>query len=104
MKDLIYAKFGTVKQIKQHLFPSTRLQVDDEKVEKFVNKYAKWLGTKIDKSEDIKKYINKDVIKTLLNQEVAAKKKRQSINARKENGVRIRTRTASSRQGVSEQK
>ena len=63
LQDLIYAQFGTVKQIKQHLFPATRHQVDEEKIEKFMAKYSKWLGTKLDKSEDIKKYINKDVIK-----------------------------------------
>jgi len=47
LKDLIYAKFGTARQIREHLFPSTKFEVDDEKVEKFISKYTEWLGTKI---------------------------------------------------------
>lgn len=93
LKDLIYAQFGTTKQIREHLFPSLKYEVDNEKIDKFITKYTKWLGSKIDKSENLDKYINKEVIRNLLSEELIKNKKiRQSMNSKNKSGVRIKTK------------
>ena len=71
LMDLIYAQFGTAKQIREHLYPSAKTHVTEEMVEKFIQKYSKWLEAKLDKSEEVDKYINKEVIINLLNQEIS---------------------------------
>jgi uncharacterized protein YPO0396 len=74
LKDLIYANYGNTKRIKEHLFPNSMPEIHDTTVDKFVSKYSQWLSNKIDKSEDPVKFINKDVIKSLLTQELVKRK------------------------------
>ena len=86
---MIYANYGNTKRIKEHLFPNTKPEIHDKTVDKFVNKYSQWLSNKIDKSEDKEKFINKDVIKNLLTQELVKRKKLKEMVTKRNHQINV---------------
>jgi hypothetical protein len=74
LKDLIYAQYGNSSRIKDHLFPNAKPEIQIKTIDKFVSKYTQWLSKHIDKSENPEKFINKEVIKNLMTQELAKRK------------------------------
>lgn len=85
--DLIFANFGSVRQIREHLFPNAKPKLEEETVEKFVSKYAQWLSKKIDDKHEIEKYVNKDVIRKLLTQELIKRRKLRDMPQGRRNQV-----------------
>jgi len=74
--DLIYAKFGSSRRVHDHIYPHAKPQLDDSTVKKFILKYSAWLSKQVDDSEETQnKYVNEDIIKNLLNEELVKRKK-----------------------------
>ena len=85
--DLIFANFGSVKQIREHLFPNAKPKLEEETVDKFVSKYAQWLSKKIDDKHEVEKYVNKDVIRKLLTQELIKRRKSRDMPQGRRNHI-----------------
>ena len=79
LKDLIIANFGTAKRIREHLFPNAKPEVEDSTVDKFMDKYSKWLEKQPEAKDNVEKFLDKNAIKVLLNKELTKRKRGNKI-------------------------